>query len=206
MKSVKCAFFDFDNTIAKGDTIFKLLVYTIKKHPLTIVRFLLTILYGIGYILHLVSKEKLKETILFPLDLFNSEELKTFYQEKVVPSYYPHMVQELQKRKDEGYLVFLVTASSEAYMRFNELPIDILMGTQTEIIDGEYTSHIVGKNCKDAHKVERINAYLEKNNLSIDYEHSYGYSDSTSDIPMLKLVKNRVRISKKDGSMSPFVF
>ena len=194
MKSVKCAFFDFDNTIAKGDTIFKLLVYTIKKHPLTIVRFLLTILYGIGYILHLVSKEKLKETILFPLDLFNSEELKTFYQEKVVPSYYPHMVQELQKRKDEGYLVFLVTASSEAYMRFNELPIDILMGTQTEIIDGEYTSHIVGKNCKDAHKVERINAYLEKNNLSIDYEHSYGYSDSTSDIPMLKLVKNRVRI------------
>ncbi|MDD6712399.1 HAD-IB family hydrolase [Sharpea porci] len=206
MKSVKCAFFDFDNTIAKGDTIYKLLVYTIKKHPLTIVRFLLTILYGIGYILHLVSKEKLKETILFPLDLFNSEELKTFYQEKVVPSYYPHMVQELQKRKDEGYLVFLVTASSEAYMRFNELPIDILMGTQTEIIDGEYTSHIVGKNCKDAHKVERINAYLEKNNLSIDYEHSYGYSDSTSDIPMLKLVKNRVRISKKDGSMSPFVF
>ena len=206
MKSVKCAFFDFDNTIAKGDTIFKLLVYTIKKHPLTIVRFLLTILYGIGYILHLVSKEKLKETILFPLDLFNSEELKTFYQEKVVPSYYPHMVQELQKRKDEGYLVFLVTASSEAYMRFNELPIDILMGTQTEIIDGEYTSHIVGKNCKDAHKVERINAYLEKNNLSIDYEHSYGYSDSTSDIPMLKLVKNRVRIAKKDGSMSPFVF
>ena len=206
MKSVKCDFFDFDNTIAKGDTIFKLLVYTIKKHPLTIVRFLLTILYGIGYILHLVSKEKLKETILFPLDLFNSEELKTFYQEKVVPSYYPHMVQELQKRKDEGYLVFLVTASSEAYMRFNELPIDILMGTQTEIIDGEYTSHIVGKNCKDAHKVERINAYLEKNNLSIDYEHSYGYSDSTSDIPMLKLVKNRVRISKKDGSMSPFVF
>ena len=206
MKSVKCAFFDFDNTIAKGDTIFKLLVYTIKKHPLTIVRFLLTILYGIGYILHLVSKEKLKETILFPLDLFNSEEQKTFYQEKVVPSYYPHMVQELQKRKDEGYLVFLVTASSEAYMRFNELPIDILMGTQTEIIDGEYTSHIVGKNCKDAHKVERINAYLEKNNLSIDYEHSYGYSDSTSDIPMLKLVKNRVRISKKDGSMSPFVF
>lgn len=205
MKSVKCAFFDFDNTIAKGDTIYKLLVYTIKKHPLTIVRFLLTILYGIGYILHLVSKEKLKETILFPLDLFNSEELKTFYQEKVVPSYYPHMVQELQKRKDEGYLVFLVTASSEAYMRFNELPIDILMGTQTEIIDGEYTSHIVGKNCKDAHKVERINAYLEKNNLSIDYEHSYGYSDSTSDIPMLKLVKNRVRISKKDGSMSPFV-
>ena len=196
MKSVKCAFFDFDNTIAKGDTI--------KKHPLTIVRFLLTILYGIGYILHFVSKEKLKETILFPLDLFNSEELKTFYQEKVIPSYYPHMVQELQKRKDEGYLVFLVTASSEAYMRFNELPIDILMGTQTEIIDGEYTSH--GKNCKDAHKVERINAYLEKNNLSIDYEHSYGYSDSTSDIPMLKLVKNRVRISKKDGSMSPFVF
>lgn len=206
MKSVKCAFFDFDNTIAKGDTIYKLLAYTIKKHPLSIFRFLLTMIYGIGYILHLVSKEKLKEKILFPLDLFTSEELRTFYQEKVVPSYYPHMVKELKKRKDEGCLVFLVTASQEAYMRFNKLPIDILMGTQTEIINGEYTSHIIGKNCKDTHKVDRINDYLKKNNLAIDYEHSYGYSDSTSDIPMLKLVKNRIRISKKDGSMSPFVF
>ena len=50
MKSVKCAFFDFDNTIAKGDTIYKLLAYTIKKHPLSIFRFLLTMIYGIGYI------------------------------------------------------------------------------------------------------------------------------------------------------------
>ena len=39
MKQVKCAFFDFDNTIAKGDTIYKLLPYTLKRHPLAIFRF-----------------------------------------------------------------------------------------------------------------------------------------------------------------------
>ena len=30
----KCAFFDFDYTIAHGDSIRKLLSYTLKKYPL----------------------------------------------------------------------------------------------------------------------------------------------------------------------------
>lgn len=206
MKEVKCAFFDFDNTVAHGDTIYKLIPYTLKRHPLSVFRFIKTAVLGVGYAFHLVSMESLKSSILFPLDLLNEKEQEKFYRDVVEPSYYPHMLEELKKRQDEGCIVFLVTASSESYMRFNHLPIDVLMGTVTKKKNGHYTSKIIGKNCKGANKVDRINDYLKAHDLKIDYDHSYGYSDSESDIPMLKMVKNRYRVSLTDGSLSPFVF
>lgn len=206
MKEVKCAFFDFDNTVAHGDTIYKLIPYTLKRHPLSVLRFVKTAVLGIGYVFHIVSMESLKSSILFPLDLLNEKEQEKFYRDVVEPSYYPHMVKELKKRQDEGCIVFLVTASSESYMRFNRLPIDVLMGTVTKKKNGRYTSKIIGKNCKGANKVDRINDYMKAHDLKIDYDHSYGYSDSKSDIPMLEMVKNRYRVSLSDGSLSPFVF
>lgn len=203
---VKCAFFDFDDTIAHGDSIHKLLLYALKKHPLSIFRYLKVGVLGIGWFLHINSKEACKSALLYPLDLFDNEELKTFYEREVVPSYYPHMIEELKKRQDEGCKVFLVTASEEAYMIYCDLPYDVMMGTLTKKKGDAWTSQIVGKNCKGAHKVDRINAYLQEQGWEIDYDNSYGYSDSKSDIPMLQLVKHRYRVDKKDGSLHPFVF
>ena len=45
---------------------------------------------------------------------------------------------------------------------------------------------------------------IKNHNLEIDYDLSYAYSDSLHDIPMLKMVKNRIKIDTKDGHMSPF--
>lgn len=200
---IKCAFFDFDYTIAHGDSIQKLLKYTLKKHPLSLFRFLPLIPYGIGYVLHICSMETTKSFLHFPLDILTEEEIKECYETMIVPSYYPHMVEEMKKRQKEC-LVFLVTASAEAYMRFNKLPCDVLMGTKTLIKDGHYTSHIIGENCKGKAKVTRINNYMREHDLEIDYDHSYGYSDSNSDLPMLKLCRYRYRVDKKDGHLTDF--
>ncbi len=203
---IRCAFFDFDKTIAHGDSIHKLLGYTFIHHPASLIYYVPVFIYGVGYLLHLVSKETCKSVLLFPLEVLNEGELYDFYAEKVVPSYYPHMVAEMKKRQEEGCQVFLVTASVEAYMRFNKLPVDVLMGTLTKKKGSSYTSEVIGKNCKDEHKVERIDAYMKDKGWEIDYDHSYAYSDSKSDIPMLKLVKNRYKVDTHDGSLSEFLF
>ena len=200
----KCAFFDFDYAIAHGDSIKKLLNYTLKKYPLSIFRFLPLIPYGIGYVFHICSMESMKSLIHFPLDLLTEEEIKDCYEKDIVPTYYPHMVEEMKKRQEEGCLVFLVTASAEAYMRFNTLPCDVLMGTKTQIKDGHYTSRIIGENCKGKAKVTRINQYMKEHDLEIDYDYSYGYSDSNSDLPMLELCRYRYRVDRKDGHLSDF--
>ena len=55
--------------------------------------------------------------------------------------------------------------------------------------------------CKGNEKVERINNFLRESNIEIDYENSYAYSDSKSDLPMLSLVKNSFLVNKKDGTV-----
>ncbi|MCD7892577.1 MAG: haloacid dehalogenase-like hydrolase [Erysipelotrichaceae bacterium] len=197
----KVALFDFDNTVAKGDSIVKLLVDDICNHPLHIFKlFKVGILY-ILYLCHLTTFEKAKSALLFPLDYMNEQQLETFYHDKIVPSYYSNVVETMKQHHDNGYIVILCTASSEAWMKYNQLPIDKLIGTQTK----PHSSEIIGLNCKNQHKIDLIMEYLDSIDVQIDYDLSYGYSDSDSDIPMLSLVKNRKRVLLKSGKIVDFI-
>lgn len=200
----KVALFDFDNTVANGDSIVRLLKYDIRKHPWHILYFIKIAFFYLFYLLHISSFEKAKSCLLFPLDYMNDQELEQFYHEHVEKYYYPNVVDEMQQKKDEGYIVILCTASCEIYMQYNQLPVDQLIGTITEY-NQHPTSHIVGKNCKNEEKVPRILNYLNSQNIEIDYENSYGYSDSNSDLPMLSLVKHKKRILLKSGQIVDFI-
>ena len=106
--------------------------------------------------------------------------------------------------KAEGYIIYICSASAEAYLRFCKLPVDEILGTKTLIKENKYTSQMLGNNCKNEEKVKRIQEVIKNHNLEIDYDLSYAYSDSLHDIPMLKMVKNRIKIDTKDGHMSTF--
>ena len=200
----KVALYDFDNTIASGDTIVRLLKYDLKKHPVHFFYFFKVAFYYFLYLLHISSFEKAKSALLFPLDHMDNSQLKTFYENEVVPSYYPHMIKQMEKEHQQGYIVIVCTASCEVYMKYHQLPADYLIGTRTLTKNGQPTSTVIGKNCKGEGKVPRILECLKSQNIEIDFENSIGYSDSTSDLPMLALVKNRKRIALKTGKISDF--
>lgn len=197
----KVALFDFDNTVASGDSIVRLLIYDLKKRPWHIVLFIKVAILYLGYLLHITSFEKAKSALLFPLDVMDDQELEKFYKTYVEPSYYPHVVLEMEEKRQQGYIVILCTASAEAWMKYNQLPIDCLLGTKTK----PHSSEIIGINCKGKAKIDRIMDYLNSIDVSIDYDRSYGYSDSDSDLPMLSLVKNQKRILLKTGQIVDFV-
>lgn len=192
------ALFDFDNTLANGDTIHRLLKTYLKKHPLHVLYFLCTPFVYIGYKLKMKTYENLKETILFPLKHMSEEELKEFYKEHVTPYYYKNVVEVLNQHKQDGCVVIICTASSEAYMKYYDLAADTLIGTRVE--DGK----VIGKNCRKQEKIPRILEYLKSIDVEIDYDTSFGYSDSNDDIPMLSLVKNRYRVLLKTGEIVEF--
>lgn len=192
------ALFDFDNTIAHGDSIARLLQYDLKHKPWHFFHFLPVGLYYIGYLCHLCSIEKVKDALLFPLRSMNEQELVLFYQNEVSIHYYPQVLQELKQRKQEGCFIIVCTASCEAYMKYHDLPIDAMIGTRFE------NGHIVGKNCKNEEKVPRILTCLKEQDIVIDYEHSYAYSDSDSDLPMLEMVKHQKRVLLKSGNIVDF--
>ena len=192
------ALFDFDNTLARGDSIAHLVKYGLKTRPLYLFYLLGTGIFYIAYLLHLTGVEKAKSLLLYPLRFMSEEELKDFYQKKVAVHYYPHVIEELKQRKKEGCFVIVCTASCETYMRYHDLPIDAMIGTVYE------NGRIQGKNCRYENKVPRILECLSKQGIEIDYENSYGYSDSDSDRPMLSLVKHKKRVLLKTGKIVEF--
>lgn len=204
MMKRKFAFFDFDDTLLPKDSMARLIPYCLKKHPLSFIQLFPLLFIGILYGLRIIDFIPLKEKILFPLNYLTLEDLNDFYKTCLIPNYYQNVVSELKKRKEEGCLIYLVSASPEVYLNFTDLPVDKIIGTKTWHQDGKIKSKIIGKNCKSEEKVRRIEEVLKQEQLEIDFENSYGYSDSTTDLPMLRLVKHRIRINKKDGSMSQF--
>lgn len=195
----KVALFDFDNTIANGDTITRLVIYDLKKKPYHVIYFVCVAIYYLGYMLKFNSFEKAKSYLLFPLRSMSEKECQKFYKEYVEPYYYSNVVEELKQKKEDGYFVIVCTASTEKYMKYCELPIDAMLGTIYE------NKKIIGKNCKNEEKIPRILSCLKENGIEdIDYENSYGYSDSNADIPMLSLVKNKKRVSLKTGAIVDF--
>lgn len=202
----KFAFFDFDDTLIHGDSGRALLGYYLKKHPLAFWRLFKVGILFVLYLIGIVSFQKAKSAWLFPMDKLNDDEINDFYQKCLVPLYYDNVIKELKQKKEAGYLVYICSASIEGYLRFCDLPVDGILGTKTKIVNGKYTSEMIGKNCKHEEKVIRLNEVINKLGVEIDYDNSYAYSDSTHDIPMLKMVKNRIRINKKNGEMTPFIF
>lgn len=198
----KFAFFDFDDTLIHGDSNLYLLKYYIKKHPLTIIRLLPVAFFLLLYYLHLIPINKAKNAWLFPLSKMSNEEIKYFYDHELASHYYQNVIDELKEKKQDGYLVYIVSASAESYLNYHDLPVDKIIGTKIKKENGKI--YMISKNCKKVEKVKRIQEELAKQGYEIDYENSYAYSDSTSDIPMLELVKNRIKINKKNGVMTPF--
>ncbi len=202
----KIAFYDFDDTLLKHDSVGILLFYYAKRHPLAwFLAFKLGILF-ILYKCHMISFLKLKETIIYPLSKMSDEEIEVFYKEALIPRYYPHVIETILKHKANGVKIWLVSASPEPYLFCTDLPVDKIIGTQVARENDHWTNHIISKNCKSEEKVRRIKEELEKLGQTIDYENSYGYSDSDSDYPMLQLVKHRYRIDKKTSEIKPFIY
>lgn len=201
----KFAFYDFDDTLLKHDSMAYLVLYYVRKHPLSIWHVFWIIFLFILYLLKIVSFKTVKEAIIFPLDKMTDEEIQDFYDTELIKRYYPHVIKTLEDHVQNGYHVWLVSASPEAYLCATDLPVEKIIGTTVLRQNGHWTHQIVSANCKGEEKVRRIQEELAKSNLEIDYAHSYAYSDSTSDWPMLCLVQNRFRIHKKNGEITPFV-
>ena len=113
----------------------------------------------------------------------------------ILPRTYPEMLKEAWAHQDEGRLVYIVTAASQemAEMMAHVLIFDGGVGMRSEIVDGRYTGRPDGPFTYREGKAEAIRQMAERE--GIDLAESYAYSDSESDIPMLRLVGNPVAVN-----------
>lgn len=186
---MKFAFFDFDNTIVKGDSIVSFIRYSVRSGKTGPSQWLKALC---GFVQQRVvpgAESKAKEKALSFLNGKTETEISAFCHEyieqELSKSFYAEGVQKMREMRNSGYKTVLVSASTSCYMDLltEWLPVDYVICTRMYFENGIYTGR-VGKNCKGKEKVNRIlNDPYTKDAGKAD---TAAFGDSSSDIPMLK--------------------
>ena len=115
---------------------------------------------------------------------------------EILPRVYPQMLAEVHAHQDAGRPTFIVSAAGhdivEALARV--LHMDGGIGTRNEVdAEGNFTGRLDGPFVYGPGKVEAMEAFATQH--EIDLAASYAYSDSLSDLPMLRAVGNPVVVN-----------
>jgi len=192
----RAAFFDVDNTLIRGSTIYFLgrgmyqRGYFTKKD---ISRFVLANLR-----FRLTGKENKEEIARYQtaatdfIGGHNVKDIQTIaeqiYDEFVSPAMWQGTIDIAQSHIANGVEVYLVTAAPEdmATLIAKRLGLTGALGSKAEIKDGLYTGNMNGALLHGKEKAVAIRELAESKGF--DLEDCFGYSDSHNDLPLLQCV------------------
>ena len=186
--SERIAFFDFDGTITTKDTMLEFIRFYSGSFRFYL-GFLVTSPLIVAYKAGIIKKKTAKQQFLG--FFFRGEPVEKFenkcrqFAEIVIPRLLrPKAVKEIEKLKEAGTKVVIVSASAENWIRYwaNEKEIE-LMGTRLAVKDGKIAGTFHGENCYGDEKVCRI-----KEQFNLDhYQEILCYGDTPGDKPMLAI-------------------
>jgi HAD superfamily hydrolase (TIGR01490 family) len=119
----------------------------------------------------------------------------------ILPRVYPQMLEVAHRHQDAGYRAYIVTAASQelAEILARVMAFDGAIGSDiSEVVDGVYTGRPTGVFVYRSGKAVAIEELAARE--GIDLEASYAYSDSESDLPMLRAVGHPVAVNP-DGAL-----
>jgi HAD superfamily hydrolase (TIGR01490 family) len=114
----------------------------------------------------------------------------------ILPRIYPQMLDEVHRHQDEGRATFIVSAAGNDLVKTLAAVLGMEGGIGTRWAvgpDGRFTGEMEGPFVYGSGKVEAMRRFAEKH--EIDMDASYAYSDSVSDLPMLRSVGHAVVVN-----------
>ncbi|MEI6406237.1 MAG: HAD-IB family hydrolase [Actinomycetes bacterium] len=192
----RVAFFDVDNTILKGSSLFFLGRGMYQRGFFTKREISAFVLANLRY--RLTGKENKEEIDRIQkaacefIGGHNVKELETIgleiYDEYVSAKLWQGTIEIANEHLRAGEEVWLVTATpiDMANLIAKRLGLTGALGTIAEVKDGKYTGKMIGKLLHGKEKALAIKALAGEKN--IDLSSSYAYSDSHHDLPLLEAV------------------
>ena len=119
----------------------------------------------------------------------------------ILPRIYPQMLDEVHRHQDEGRATFIVSAAGNDLVKTlaGVLGMEGGIGTRWAVgPDGKYTGEMDGPFVYGNGKVEAMRQFADRHDIDLDA--SYAYSDSVSDLPMLRSVGHAVVVNP-DGPL-----
>jgi HAD superfamily hydrolase (TIGR01490 family) len=203
----RVAFFDVDNTIIRGSTIFFLGRGMYQRGFFSKRDISAFVLANLRY--RLTGTEKPEEIEKFQnaaTDFIGGHNVKEIeaigseiYDEFVSPALWQGTIDIANKHLADSVEVWLVTAAPQdmAVLIANRLGFTGALGTKAEIINGVYTGKMNGLLLHGNQKAIAIKELA--NAQGIDLKNSYAYSDSHNDFPLLTAVGNPAAILARSG-------
>jgi HAD superfamily hydrolase (TIGR01490 family) len=200
--AVAAAFFDLDRTLMEGSSAFQFGRAAYKAGLMSRRRLVADGLANLRFRLRGSTDEAthaLRDRISASLTgtrVRDLERLGVDVLAGVLPRIYPKMLTLAHEHQDAGRRVYIATAASQelAEILAQVLRLDGGIGSQfSEVQDGVYTGQPTGLFIYGADKARAIEQLAERE--GIDLAQSYGYSDSASDLPMLRVVGHPVAVN-----------
>jgi HAD superfamily hydrolase (TIGR01490 family) len=202
------AFFDLDKTLMQGSSAFQFGRAAYEAGLLSRRQLLSDAIANVQFRLRGATDEDslaLRNRIAASLEgtrVRDLERLGTNVLARVLPRVYPEMLAIAHEHQDAGRPAYIVTAASQelADILARVMTLDGAIGSNiSEVVDGVYTGKPMGVFVYRAGKAEAIEQLAQRE--GIDLSLSYAYSDSESDLPMLRAVGHPVAVNP-DGTLA----
>jgi HAD superfamily hydrolase (TIGR01490 family) len=196
------AFFDLDKTLMQGSSGFQFARAVREAGMMSRRQLASDGIANLRFRLHGVSDEQseaLRNRIASSLEgvrVRDLDRLGVRVMQRILPRLYPQMLTIAYEHQDAGRPVYIVTAAAQdmAEVLANVMKFDGALGsTLSEVEDGVYTGRPSGAFLYGPAKAVAIRELAASE--GIDLEQSYAYSDSVSDVPMLRTVGHAVVVN-----------
>jgi HAD superfamily hydrolase (TIGR01490 family) len=196
------AFFDLDKTLMAGSSGMQF-ARVATQHGIVSRRLLAS--WGVEHLryrLRGTTDERTAEVLRVARDLIagvparSLERMNPEVMAAILPRVYPQMLDEVYAHQDAGRATFIVSAAGNGVVEplAAVLGMDGGIGTRYEVGDnGAFTGRFDGPFVYGPGKVEAMEAFATEHGIDLDA--SYAYSDSISDLPMLRAVGHPVVVN-----------
>jgi HAD superfamily hydrolase (TIGR01490 family) len=196
------AFFDLDKTLMAGSSGMQF-ARIAARHGIVGRRQLASwAIEHLRYRLRGTTDERTNEVLKVARDLLvavpvrSVERMNPEVMAAILPRIYPQMLDEVYAHQDAGRATFIVSAAGNGVVEplAAVLGMDGGIGTSYEIgEEGAFTGRLDGPFVYGPGKVEAMEAFAAEH--GIDLAESFAYSDSVSDLPMLRAVGHPVVVN-----------
>lgn len=200
---MRLAVFDFDGTSITGNSPVLLVRYLMQKGLLKKRVITKIILWAFAYKFRLPQNEAWVRGLVFTAFLGKPKEevdqfLRDFYDEVIDARFRPQADEAMQRHKDEGCDVLIISASFEPIVEraMEKHPFCHQISTRMKVDEnGNYTCEVEGEPIEGEQKLIAITDYANALYGEGNWELAYAYGDHHSDRPLLRAATHSYAVS-----------
>jgi HAD superfamily hydrolase (TIGR01490 family) len=196
------AFFDLDKTLMAGSSGMQFARVAARQGIVSRRQLASWAVEHLRYRLRGTTDERTADVLRAARDLIAGVPAKTIERmgpevmAAILPRVYPQMLDEVHAHQDAGRPCFIVSAAGNDVVESlaQVLGMEGGIGTRYELDpEGNFSGRLDGPFVYGPGKVEAMEAFAARHEIDLDA--SYAYSDSLSDLPMLRAVGNPVAVN-----------